>query len=200
MDDGLNIGIEFFIGQYGKLFNETKYNLQALNKRFEAIDRCMNNINLLKTNEEFDEKEENEELNSSPEDLDKIRKKYEKSDNESNSNKNKKKQNKKPKKENIKKENNNNNNNKKTNSIKNKKNIKNEYINNLDNDDEDSFLKNSSYEEDISDKDLKIEKVIADKKVSKYEEFLAKKRKDEEEKNKLMFHNGLKQMKKSKIS
>ena len=160
----------------------------------------MNNINLLKTNEEFDENEENEELNISPEDLDEIRKEYEKSDNESNSNKNKKKQNKKPKKENIKKENNNNNNNKKTNSNKNKKNIKNEYINNLDNDDEDSFLKNSSYEEDISDKDLKIEKVIADKKVSKYEEFLAKKRKDEEEKNKLMFHNGLKQMKKSKIS
>jgi len=76
MDDGLNIGIEFFIGQYGKLFNETKYNLQALNKRFEAIDRCMNNINLLKTNEEFDENEENEELNISPEDLDEIRKEY----------------------------------------------------------------------------------------------------------------------------
>jgi len=194
MDDGLNIGIEFFIGQYGKLFNETKYNLQALNKRFEAIDRCMNNINLLKTNEEFDENEENEELNISPEDLDEIRKAYEKSDKQSISNKNKRKQTKKQKKEIIKKENKKN-----TNSNKVKKNIKNEYINNLD-DDDDSFLKNSSYEEDISDKELKIEKVIADKKVSKYEEFLAKKRKDEEEKNKLMFHNGLKQMKKSKIS
>ena len=50
--------IEQFMTLFNKMFSETKYNLQALNKRIESMDKCFNNIMLLKTDKPFDEDEE----------------------------------------------------------------------------------------------------------------------------------------------
>lgn len=47
-----------FISSYVKMFNELRYNLQALNKRFEFMEKTIHNILKLKTNYPFDEKEE----------------------------------------------------------------------------------------------------------------------------------------------
>ena len=63
MDNEFN-GIEKFMTSFNKMFTETKYNLQALNQRFESMDKCFNNILLLNTNKPFDE-ENPDDLNSS---------------------------------------------------------------------------------------------------------------------------------------
>ena len=47
--------IEQFMTLFDKMFSETKYNLQALNKRIESMERCFNNIMLLKSDKPFDE-------------------------------------------------------------------------------------------------------------------------------------------------
>lgn len=49
--------IEEFMTLFNKMFSDTKYNLQALNKRVESMDICFNNIMLLKSDKPFDERE-----------------------------------------------------------------------------------------------------------------------------------------------
>ena len=87
-----------FIGLFMKMFNETKYNLQALNKRFDYFEKCLNNIMLLNTEEPFDEEpQEEEELYISPEDMNFIAKTYIEEEEE----KQKHEQEKKPKKSTV---------------------------------------------------------------------------------------------------
>lgn len=50
--------IEQFMTTFNKMFSQTKYNLQSLNKRVESMEKCFNNILLLKSNKPFDEGEE----------------------------------------------------------------------------------------------------------------------------------------------
>ena len=52
--------IEQFMTLFNKMFSETKYNLQALNKRMESMDKCFNNVLLLTTDKPFDEQNEEE--------------------------------------------------------------------------------------------------------------------------------------------
>ena len=56
--------IETFMTLFNKMFSETKYNLQALNKRMESMDKCFCNVLLLNSDKPFDEEniEENNEL------------------------------------------------------------------------------------------------------------------------------------------
>lgn len=56
-------GIEEFMTSFKKMFTESKYNLQALNKKVENIDKCFNNIILLNSNKEFNEENEEEKKN-----------------------------------------------------------------------------------------------------------------------------------------
>ena len=56
--------METFMTLFNKMFSETKYNLQALNKRMESMDKCFNNILLLNTDKPFDEIEENNDDNN----------------------------------------------------------------------------------------------------------------------------------------
>jgi len=49
--------IEQFMTLFNKMFSETKYNLQALNKRMESLDKCFNNIMLLKSDKPFEEED-----------------------------------------------------------------------------------------------------------------------------------------------
>ena len=57
--------METFMTLFNKMFSETKYNLQALNKRMESMDKCFNNVLLLSSDKPFDEvnEEENEQNN-----------------------------------------------------------------------------------------------------------------------------------------
>jgi hypothetical protein len=55
--------METFMTLFTKMFSETKYNLQALNKRMESMDKCFNNILLLNTDKPFDEQNEQNEQN-----------------------------------------------------------------------------------------------------------------------------------------
>ena len=52
--------METFMTLFNKMFSETKYNLQALNKRMESMDKCFNNVLLLTTDKPFDEQNEEE--------------------------------------------------------------------------------------------------------------------------------------------
>lgn len=70
-----NVDGSEFIGLFLKMFNETKYNLQALNKRIECMEKCINNVLLLNGNEPFDEEEEND-LDISPEEMQLIAENY----------------------------------------------------------------------------------------------------------------------------
>ena len=54
--------IETFMTLFNKMFSETKYDLQALNKRMESMDKCFCNVLLLSSNKPFDE--ENPEENN----------------------------------------------------------------------------------------------------------------------------------------
>ena len=47
--------METFMTLFNKMFTETKYNLQALNKRMESMDKCFNNVLLLSSDKPFDE-------------------------------------------------------------------------------------------------------------------------------------------------
>ena len=69
---------ENFMFLFSKLFNETKYNLQSLNKRFESLEKCMNNVCILNTEEPFneDENEEDEPMEITMADLDLIEKEF----------------------------------------------------------------------------------------------------------------------------
>lgn len=55
--------METFMTLFNKMFSETKYNLQALNKRMESMDKCFCNVLLLTSDKPFDEEniEENNE-------------------------------------------------------------------------------------------------------------------------------------------
>lgn len=81
-----------FIGLFMKMFNETKYNLQALNKRFDYIDKFLNNVMLLNSSEPFDEEPQEEEEMISPADMEYIAKNYIDSDEKKEEKKTKKKQ------------------------------------------------------------------------------------------------------------
>ena len=70
-----NVDGSEFIGLFLKMFNETKYNLQALNKRIESMEKCINNVLLLNSKEPFDEEEEND-LDISPEEMQLIAENY----------------------------------------------------------------------------------------------------------------------------
>ena len=47
--------METFMTLFNKMFSETKYNLQALNKRMESMDKTFSNILLLSSDKPFDE-------------------------------------------------------------------------------------------------------------------------------------------------
>ena len=63
--------IETFMTLFNKMFSETKYNLQALNKRMESMDKCFCNVLLLNSDKPFDEEniEENNELQNNNENI-----------------------------------------------------------------------------------------------------------------------------------
>ena len=65
-----------FIGLFMKMFTETKYNLQALNKRFDYFEKFLNNVMLLNSNEPFDEDPQDEEEMISPADMEFIAKNF----------------------------------------------------------------------------------------------------------------------------
>lgn len=65
-----------FIGLFMKMFTETKYNLQALNKRFDYFEKFLNNVMLLNSNEPFDEDPQKEEEMISPADMEFIAKNF----------------------------------------------------------------------------------------------------------------------------
>ena len=90
---------ENFMFLFSKLFNESKYNLQSLNKRFESLEKCINNICILNTEEPFNEdvNEEDEPMELTMADLDLIEKEF-------SPEKKSKRQKEKEKKENEKKE------------------------------------------------------------------------------------------------
>jgi len=52
-----NIYLEEFMNLFEKMLNQIKYNLQSFNKKCDSMDRCFNNILLLKSNKPFDEEE-----------------------------------------------------------------------------------------------------------------------------------------------
>ena len=56
--------METFMTLFNKMFSETKYNLQALNKRMESMDKCFCNVLLLSSDKPFDEEniEENNDI------------------------------------------------------------------------------------------------------------------------------------------
>ena len=56
--------METFMTLFNKMFSETKYNLQALNKRMESMDKCFSNILLLSSDKPFDEENLEEENNN----------------------------------------------------------------------------------------------------------------------------------------
>lgn len=59
-----------FVGDFLKMFTETKYNLIALNKRFDLIEQCFNNVLLLNSTKAFNEKDTNQnEFEIAPEDI-----------------------------------------------------------------------------------------------------------------------------------
>ena len=55
--------METFMTLFNKMFSETKYNLQALNKRMESMDKCFNNVLLLTSDKPFDEESPENEKN-----------------------------------------------------------------------------------------------------------------------------------------
>ena len=175
---------ENFMFLFSKLFNETKYNLQSLNKRFESLEKCMNNVCILNTEEPFneDENEEDEPMEITMADLDLIEKEF------SPDKKIKAKEKKKKKNIPIKK----NTPNKK---IKNDKlNVK-TIINNMNDElsENDSFYKqekqSDSGSEDIKNfkKDNKIPTILfaPEQKITKYKEFLEMKKRKKEDEEKL---------------
>ena len=175
---------ENFMFLFSKLFNETKYNLQSLNKRFESLEKCMNNVCILNTEEPFneDENEEDEPMEITMADLDLIEKEF------SPDKKIKEKEKKKKKNIPMKK----NTPNKK---IKNDKlNVK-TIINNMNDElsENDSFYKqekqSDSGSEDIKNfkKDNKIPTILfaPEQKITKYKEFLEMKKRKKEDEEKL---------------
>ena len=175
---------ENFMFLFSKLFNETKYNLQSLNKRFESLEKCMNNVCILNTEEPFneDENEEDEPMEITMADLDLIEKEF------SPDKKIKEKEKKKKKNIPMKK----NTPNKK---IKNDKlNVK-SIINNINDElsENDSFYKqekqSDSGSEDIKNfkKDNKIPTILfaPEQKITKYKEFLEMKKRKKEDEEKL---------------
>jgi len=52
--------IEEFMTSFDKMFGEVKYNLKSLNNRLELMDKCFNNIMLLKSDKPFEENGEDQ--------------------------------------------------------------------------------------------------------------------------------------------
>lgn len=62
--------ISRFVSDFYKMFTETKYNLIALNKRYDNIEQCINNVLLLNSTQAFEEKDNNQnEFEIAPEDI-----------------------------------------------------------------------------------------------------------------------------------
>ena len=186
--------LENFMFLFSKLFNESKYNLQSLNKRFESLEKCINNICILNTEESFNEdvNEEDEPMELTMADLDLIEREFSP---EKKSKKEKEKEKKeKEKKERKKKE----KNKKKKNSSKEKNskkiNVKN-ILHNINDDvsENDSFFKQEKESDNDSDdinnfkKDNKIPTILfaPEQKITKYKEFLEMKKRKKEEEEKL---------------
>ena len=70
--------LENFMFLFSKLFNESKYNLQSLNKRFESLEKCVNNVCILNTDEPFNENvnEDDEPMELTMADLEFIEKEF----------------------------------------------------------------------------------------------------------------------------
>jgi hypothetical protein len=185
---------ENFMFLFSKLFNESKYNLQSLNKRFESLEKCINNICILNTEEPFNEdvNEEDEPMELTMADLDLIEKEF-------SPEKKSKRQKEKEKKENEKKERKKIEKNKKkkntSTEIKtNKINVK-KIVNNIKDDvsENDSFFKQEKESDNDSDdinnfkKDNKIPTILfaPEQKITKYKEFLEMKKRKKEEEEKL---------------
>jgi hypothetical protein len=185
---------ENFMFLFSKLFNESKYNLQSLNKRFESLEKCINNICILNTEESFNEdvNEEDEPMELTMADLDLIEKEF-------SPEKKSKRQKEKEKKENEKKERKKIEKNKKkkntSTEIKtNKINVK-KIVNNIKDDvsENDSFFKQEKESDNDSDdinnfkKDNKIPTILfaPEQKITKYKEFLEMKKRKKEEEEKL---------------
>ena len=185
---------ENFMFLFSKLFNESKYNLQSLNKRFEYLEKCINNICILNTEEPFNEdvNEEDEPMELTMADLDLIEKEF-------SPEKKSKRQKEKEKKENEKKERKKIEKNKKkkntSTEIKtNKINVK-KIVNNIKDDvsENDSFFKQEKESDNDSDdinnfkKDNKIPTILfaPEQKITKYKEFLEMKKRKKEEEEKL---------------
>ncbi len=175
---------EKFMFLFSKLFNETKYNLQSLNKRFESLEKCMNNVCILNTEEPFneDENEEDEPMEITMADLDLIEKEF--SPDKKIKEKEKKKKKNIPMKKNTPDK-----------KIKNDKvNVK-TIINNMNDElsENDSFYKqekqSDSGSEDIKNfkKDNKIPTILfaPEQKITKYKEFLEMKKRKKEDEEKL---------------
>ena len=56
-----NIYLEEFMNLFSQMLNQIKYNLQSFNNKCDSMDRCFNNVLLLKSNRPFDEEEKHEE-------------------------------------------------------------------------------------------------------------------------------------------
>ena len=84
--------METFMTLFNKMFSETKYNLQALNKRMESMDKCFCNVLLLTSDKPFDEEnleENNENQNDENINRDNIQKRKRNTFNEPKNKKNK---------------------------------------------------------------------------------------------------------------
>ena len=55
-----NVILEEFMNLFDQMLSQIKYNLQSFNKKCDSMDRCFNNILLLKTDKPFDEDENQE--------------------------------------------------------------------------------------------------------------------------------------------
>ena len=192
--------LENFMFLFSKLFNESKYNLQSLNKRFESLEKCVNNVCILNTDEPFNENvnEDDEPMELTMADLEFIEKEF--SPEKKIKSKKEKKENEKKKKEKTKtkKEKKIEKNKKKKNSSKEKNskkiNVKN-ILHNINDDvsENDSFFKQEKESDDDSDdinnfkKDNKIPTILfaPEQKITKYKEFLEMKKRKKEEEEKL---------------
>ncbi len=183
---------ENFMFLFSKLFNESKYNLQSLNKRFESLEKCINNICILNTEESFNEdvNEEDEPMELTMADLDLIEREFspEKKSKKEKEKKEKEKKERKKKEKNKKKKSS-------SKDIKNNKIKVKKIINNIKDDlsENDSFFKQEKESDNDSDdinnfkKDNKIPTILfaPEQKITKYKEFLEMKKRKKEEEEKL---------------
>ena len=203
--------LEEFMNLFAQMLNQIKYNLQSFNNKCDSMDKCFNNVLLLKSNRPFDEEENHEE------EVQKQIDNFYSEDNHNNTN-GQKKHSKKKNKENLKitsKELNNigkmfediNSNNKKNDFLEKKrkpgrapskyldeieiilnrgkiKDVKNKNNIKKNKKNDSNIVKTFSFEEeeDDDDDDQFIDHIILDKKIEKYTQFKEMLKKFEENK------------------